>query len=121
MPKRNYTYPSILEALEDRGDMTHHELVEDLKCSPCAVHDNLRKLLKDEKIHICGWIPPRGKGARAPIYRYGFGRNIRISVQRKDERNAKKLSWAKTRAMRVKLAACVGNPFSSLMAQVGAA
>jgi DNA-binding Lrp family transcriptional regulator len=120
MPPRNYTYPSILEALEERGDMTHRELVEDLKCSPVTVHDNLRKLMKDGKIHICDWLPPKGKGARSPVYRLGYGRNANWAVQSQEDRNAKKLGWAKNRAMRKRIAAHAGNPFSSLIAQVSA-
>jgi len=120
MPPRNYTYPSIIEALQERGDMTRRELTEDLKCSPVTVQDNLRRLLKDEKIHICDWLPPQGKGARAPVYRFGPGRNANWAVQSREERNAKKLCWAKSRAMRNRIAAHAGNPFSSLIAQVSA-
>lgn len=120
MPPRNYTYPSILEALEERGDMTHRELVEDLKCSPVTIHDNLRKLRKDGKVHICDWQPPKGKGARAPVYRYGYGRDANWAVQSKEDRNAKKLSWAKARGMRDKLLQSARNPFTTLIAQVAA-
>lgn len=120
MPPRNYTYPSILEALEERGDMTHRELVEDLKCSPVTVHDNLRKLRDDGKIHISDWLPPKGKGPRTPVYRYGYGRDANRVVQSNEDRNLKKLAWVKARAMRQKLGECQTNPFSTLIAQVTA-
>lgn len=119
MPPRNYTYPSILEALEERGDMTHRELTEDLKCSPVTVHDNLRKLRYDGKIHICDWLPPKGKGPRTPVYRYGYGRDANWAVQSQDDRNAKKRAWAQKRKMKEKLVRCAGNPFSTVMAQIG--
>lgn len=118
MPPRNYTYPSIIEALQERGDMTRRELAEDLKCSPATVQDNIRRLLQDEKVHICDWLAPQGKGARAPVYRLGSGRNANWAVQSREERNAKKLGWAKARAMRNRIAAHAGNPFSSLIAQM---
>ena len=120
MPRKNYTYPSILEALEQRGDMTSRELAEDLQCSQVTIHDNLRKLRKDGKVHICDWQPPKGKGARAPVYRYGYGRDANWAVQSKEDKNMKKLAWAKSRAMKVKLFNCSRNPFATLIAHVTA-
>lgn len=118
MPPKNYTYPAIIEALEERGDMTHRELVEDLKCSPVTVHVNLRKLRDHEKVYICDWLPPKGKGPRSPVYRLGEGRDVRCSVQSNEDRNRKKLAWVKGRSMKEKLANGSGNPFATLIAQV---
>lgn len=119
MPKANLTRPAILKALET-GDMTRRDLSDSLELSPATIQPNLRAMLDRKEIHICGWQPPKGKGARAPIYRIGHGRNANWAVQTRDERNAKKRGWAKARAMRNRIAAHAGNPFSSLIAQVSA-